>query len=574
MFTHYKIPLHLPLLAALFVFLLYNSAFAARPDSFADLVEEHGPTVVNIYTTQTVEAPPIQQFPFYDHPGIPDFFKHFFDTPDFQENQPKRKRKRTSLGSGVITSSDGYILTNNHVIEDADEINVQFANNEEYSAQIIGRDKKTDLALIKIEPKKPLPYVTFGDSEKLRVGDWVVAIGNPFGFEQTVTAGIVSAKGRTLGGGSYQNFIQTDASINPGNSGGPLFNLKGEMVGVNTAIYSRNGGNIGIGFAIPVNMAKNVITQLKEKGKVTRGWLGVMIQHVNQEIAEQFGLERPIGALVGEVSPDSPAEKGGIQAGDIIIEYMGKEVTEMEMLPAMVGETAVGTKAKVIVFRDGKEKDLIIIIGQLKEDELSQEAEEETTQLGMTVQELTPDLSKSLKLEDESGVIISSVEQGSPAALAGIRRGDIILEVDDTEFNKENYDELGSFLKGEPGTIVKVKIEREGILDPIIFNLIREEIEVKNLTYYGFVPKQSDNVYLKLSGFSRSAGEEVKKALINGAVDRLLITDNLIRTKEGEDLLTLAKQNNSEFTIINTMHEAGKKIEGIGGLGALLRYKI
>jgi serine protease Do len=287
--------------------------------------------------------------------------------------------------------------------------------------------------MIKIDPKKPLPYASFGDSDELRVGDWVVAIGNPFGFEQTVTAGIVSAKGRTLGGGSYQNFIQTDASINPGNSGGPLFNLKGEMVGINTAIYSRNGGNIGIGFAIPVNMAKNVIAQLKETGKVTRGWLGVMIQHVNQEIAEQFGLERPFGALVGEVSPDSPAEKGGIKAGDVIIEYMGKEVKQMEMLPAMVGQTAIGTEAEVVIFRNGKKKELTITIGKLEEGDLTPEAEEETSQLGMTVQELTPELSKSLKIEEESGVIIAGVEQGSPAAQAGLRRGDIIIEVNRQE---------------------------------------------------------------------------------------------------------------------------------------------
>lgn len=429
----YKLKLTIPVLAGLFFFMLSSASIASRPDSFADLVEDHAQTVVNIYTTQTVDSPQIPQLPFSDHPAVPEFFKHFFEAPGSPGKQPKRKSKRTSLGSGVITSADGYILTNNHVIENADEINVRFANHEEYSATLIGRDDKTDLALIKIDPKSPLPFASFGDSEKLRVGDWVVAIGNPFGFEQTVTAGIVSAKGRTLGGGSYQNFIQTDASINPGNSGGPLFNMKGEMVGINTAIYSRNGGNIGIGFAIPVNMAKNVIAQLKETGKVTRGWLGVMIQNVNQEMAEQFGLERPIGALVGEVSPDSPAEKGGIQPGDIIIEYMGKEVSEMDILPVMVGQTAVGTKAEVVVFRNNKKKELTITIGQLKDGDLTPEAEEETNQLGMTVQELTPELSKSLKIEEESGVIITSVEQGSPAAQTGLRPGDIILEVNRQE---------------------------------------------------------------------------------------------------------------------------------------------
>ena len=421
-----------------------TSAFASGPESFSGVYKKTKDAVVNISTTKVVKRKYSQ--------SPEDLFRKFFGDnfpgmPEDNQKPKEREFKTSSLGSGFIIDKTGLIVTNNHVIEDADEINMRFANHEEFSATIIGRDEKTDLALIKIEPKNPLPYAAFGDSEKLRVGDWVVAIGNPFGFEQTVTAGIVSAKGRTLGGGSYQNFIQTDASINPGNSGGPLFNLKGEMVGVNTAIYSRNGGNIGIGFAIPVNMAKNVIAQLKETGKVTRGWLGVMIQHVNQEMAEQFGLERPIGALVGEVSPDSPAEKGGIKPGDIIIEYMDKEVSQMDMLPAMVGQTAVGTKAEVIVFRNGKKKELTITIGQLEEDELTPEAEEETSQLGMTVQEITPELSKSLKIEEKSGVIISSVEQGSPAAEAGLRRGDIIVEVNRQEIsNLKDY----SAAIGEP----------------------------------------------------------------------------------------------------------------------------
>lgn len=434
------------------VFFLTLPAMAARPDSFAGLVEEHGNTVVNIYTTQTIKESRLPKFNMPDHPEIPDFFKRFFDHPDFQSpKQPGRSMKRTSLGSGVITSADGYIITNNHVIEEADEINVRFANHEEYEAKIIGRDPKTDIALIKIEPKEALPYVTLGDSDSLRVGDWVVAIGNPFGFEQTVTAGIVSGKGRHLGSGAYENFIQTDASINPGNSGGPLFNLQGEMVGINTAIYSRSGGNIGIGFAIPVNMAKNVINQLKNTGKVTRGWLGVMIQNVNQDLAHQFGLDKPIGALVGEVTPDSPAEKAGIKAGDIIIQFGHKEITQMNMLPAIVAQTAVGEKVKVTLFRDGKKKKVKVTIGKLKEDDLSTEAEEENSLLGLSVQELTPELAKSLKLKEEKGVIVSNVEQGSAASIAGLRRGDLILEA-----NRQEISNMGDYSKA----MEKIKDER------------------------------------------------------------------------------------------------------------------
>ncbi len=441
------------------IFFLTLPAMAARPDSFADLVEKHGDTVVNIYTTQTIKESPIPKFNMPDHPEIPEFFKRFFDNPNFKNpKQPNRPMKRTSLGSGVITSADGYIITNNHVIEEADEINVRFANHEEFEAKIIGRDPKTDIALIKIETKEDLPHVAMGDSDSLRVGDWVVAIGNPFGFEQTVTAGIVSGKGRHLGSGAYENFIQTDASINPGNSGGPLFNLRGEMVGINTAIYSRSGGNIGIGFAIPVNMAKNVINQLKTTGKVTRGWLGVMIQNVNQDLAQQFGLHKPIGALVGEVSPDSPAEKAGIMAGDIIIKFDKKEITQMNMLPAIVAQTPVGEVVKVTLFRDGKKETVKVTIAKLKEDDLSTEAAKESSLLGLSVQELTPELAKSLKLKDEEGVIVSNVEQGSVASIAGVRRGDLILEANRQEINNMgDYSKVMEKLKEEKSILFLVK---------------------------------------------------------------------------------------------------------------------
>ena len=423
-------------LAILAFFLLASRAMAVAPPSFADLAEKLGPTVVNIYTTQTVKERMPHGLPFGNDMELPEQFRRFFGIPDNRgrRNQPpppQREMKRTSLGSGVIISNDGFIITNNHVVDDADEIKVRLTNLEEYDAKLIGRDPKTDLALIKIEPKNGLPVVEFGDSEKLRVGEWVLAIGNPFGLEQTVTAGIVSAKGRTLGSTPYENFIQTDASINPGNSGGPLFDLEGRMVGINTAIYSQSGGNIGIGFAIPIKMAQNIISQLKEHGTVVRGWLGVMIQQVTPELANQFKLDRPIGALVGEVSPGSPADKGGIKEGDVIIAFDGNEVTQMSMLPSMVAQTKVGSDAKVTIIRHGKEKTLTVKIAKLKEDDTMDNgpSSEIGRKLGLNVQELTPELAKSLGLDNDSGVIIADVEPGSAAAEADIHRGDLILEI-------------------------------------------------------------------------------------------------------------------------------------------------
>jgi serine protease Do len=422
-------------------------ANSSAPPDFADLAEKLSPTVVNIYTTQTVEVSSSpHQFFFPDQMEIPEPFRRFFGMPDMPPEQqvPKREMKRTSLGSGVIFTADGYIITNNHVVEDADEINVTLHTFEEYKATIVGRDPKSDLALIKIESKTDLPYVTFGDSDKLRVGEWVLAIGNPFGLQKTVTAGIVSAKGRAINNESYGNFIQTDASINPGNSGGPLFNLKGEMVGVNTAIFSRTGGNIGIGFAIPVNMAKNVLAQLKEHGKVTRGWLGVMIQQVTPDLADNFGLDRPIGALVGQVVPDSPAEKAGLKAGDVIIEYNGKEVSQMSMLPAMVANTSVGEKAKLVLIRDGKKQNLTVEIGKLEDEEVVvADAETGTSKkLGMSVQELTPKIAESLGIEETQGLIVSDITPGSAASEVGILRGDIILEI-----NRQKVENVAQYKK-------------------------------------------------------------------------------------------------------------------------------
>lgn len=451
------------------------AAMASTPDSFADLAEKLGPTVVNIYTTQTVK---VSSTPFMtpEFDDIPEPFRRFFGVPERHPQQKKqRDLQKTSLGSGVITSSDGYILTNNHVVEDADEINVKLSTFEEYEAKIIGRDPKSDLALIKIEPKTDLAYATFGDSEKLRVGDWVVAIGNPFGLEQTVTAGIVSAKGRSISNETYGNFIQTDASINPGNSGGPLFDMNGKMVGVNTAIFSRSGGNIGIGFAIPVNMVQNVLSQLKENGKVARGWLGVMIQHVTPELASNFDLERPIGALVGNVSPGSPADKAGIKQGDVIISYQGKEISQMSMLPAMVAQSTVGEKAKIVVIRDGHKKEILVTIGQLEEDDATFGAlpEDLGHDLGLTVQELTKELADTLGLKGKSGLLVSDVEPASPAALAGIRRGDLLLEINRTPVSDKES--------------LKNALKEAGKKTSILFLLQREEH-----TLYAVLKKKDD----------------------------------------------------------------------------------
>jgi len=398
------------------------------PDSFAELAAKQAHVAVNISTTKTIKSmqriSPFQSREYKDFFGD-EFFRHFFG------QIPEQEMKQRSLGSGVVVSGDGYILTNNHVVADADEILVTLSDKKKYEAQIIGRDPKTDLALIKIKTENTILAARLGDSDKLRVGDWVVAIGNPFGLGSTVTAGIVSAKGRVIGAGPYDNFIQTDASINPGNSGGPLFNLDGEVIGINTAIVAPSGGNVGIGFAIPINMAKSVMPQLKERGKVIRGWLGVSIQEVTQEMKEKFGLKTEEGALVGEVTKGSPADKGGLKRGDVIINFDGKKVKAMKSLPAMVADTPVGKKVEIIIIRKGKEKRLTITIGELKEEtRVAATIPEIEEGFGLSVQELTPELAESLSLKGEKGLVISGVKKGSPASDAGLQRGDLIQEIE------------------------------------------------------------------------------------------------------------------------------------------------
>jgi serine protease Do len=398
------------------------------PD-FVNLAKKIRPSVVNISTTQMSEGrggPQEFSSPFGGGEEDPfnDFWRRFFGGP-----MPRGPQRQRSLGSGFVIDADGSILTNNHVVENASKIVVKLSDDLEYEAKVIGRDPKTDIAVIKIDAKGALVAANFGDSDTLEVGEWVVAIGNPFGLDSTVTSGIVSAKGRHIGQGPYDNFIQTDASINPGNSGGPLLNLRGEVVGINTAIFSRTGGNIGIGFAIPINLVKELLPQLRGKGKVVRGYLGVLIQKVTPEIAESLGMDKSTGALVANVSKDGPAEKAGIKVGDIIVEFDGKEVRDSADLPIIVARTPVDKKVRMKVLRDKKEMTLNVAVGELKDEEVVATAPEKG-ELGLTVQRLTPQMAEGLGVEKVEGVVVTAVEPASAADEAGIRRGDIIVEVD------------------------------------------------------------------------------------------------------------------------------------------------
>ena len=400
-------------------------ALNTLPD-FVVLAKKMKPVVVNISTTQVSESRGQQEFgsPFGDEDPFNDFWRRFFGGP-----LPRGPQRQRSLGSGFIIDADGSILTNNHVVENAQKIVVKLSDDQEFEAKVVGRDAKTDIAIIKINAKTALTAASLGDSDRLDVGEWVVAIGNPFGLDSTVTSGIVSAKGRHIGQGPYDNFIQTDASINPGNSGGPLINLRGEVIGINTAIFSRTGGNMGIGFAIPINLAKELLPQLRGKGKVTRGYLGVLIQKVTPEIAESLGMERGYGALVANVSKDGPADKAGVKVGDVIVEFDGKEVKDSAELPIIVARTPVDKKVRMKVLRDKKEVALSVAVGELKDEEVVASVPEKG-ELGLTVQKLTPQLAENLGLDKTDGVVVTAVEPGSAADEAGIRRGDVIVEVD------------------------------------------------------------------------------------------------------------------------------------------------
>ena len=391
------------------------------PANFSDLAEKVRPGVVNIQVVKTVKNAGFG-FPYPFRTPFGDFFGPFSD-----ENPP-RSPEQQGVGSGFVISSDGYILTNNHVVDEANQIKIKLADGKEYDAKVVGRDPKTDLALLKAEGVSSFQSLRLGDSDSLKVGSWVVAIGSPFGLEQTVTAGIVSAKGRVIGSGPYDNFIQTDASINPGNSGGPLLNTEGEVIGINTAIFSQSGGNVGIGFAIPVNMAKEVVPQLKDKGHVTRGWLGVGIQKMTPELAKSFGLKDEKGALVSQVVKDGPADKCGIETGDLIIEFDGKKVSEANDLPRMVASIPGGTTVTVKVLRGGSVVDREVKVGEMEQKaELADVSTRKS--LGMTVQNITPEIAKGLGLKSETGILVASVVPGSLAAKANIRSGDVIQQV-------------------------------------------------------------------------------------------------------------------------------------------------
>ena len=438
----------------LFAMLLIPQTGMARsaPDSFSSIAKKVTPAVVNIQTEQAVEQ--AGQMP----PGVPEgpfreFFERFFGDqfpgmpdggPD-QGGRNQRPRRAQGAGSGFIIDSEGLIVTNNHVVGEADEITVTLQDGAEFKAELIGRDSKTDLALIKIKTNKSLPFVKWGNSDQLEVGDWVVAVGNPFGLGGSVTAGIVSARGRDIRSGPYDDFIQTDASINRGNSGGPLFDMEGMVVGVNTAIFSPTGGNIGIGFAIPSKMARNIIAQLRTGKTIKRGWLGVQIQQVTQEIAESLVMDEPKGALVGSVNPGGPADKGGIRTGDVILKFAGQEVLQMRSLPRIVAETDPGSDVKVEILRQGKRETLVMNLGIMPDstEELAfssrgkgkdnERAGIDVPKLGLKLAALNNQLRAQFQLsEDQNGVVVIAIDQDNENPL---QTGDVITMLNQMDIN-------------------------------------------------------------------------------------------------------------------------------------------
>lgn len=435
-----------------------DGALARAPmESFADIVDDIAPAVVNISTSKAItggagqgeEAFPFPQPP----PGSPfeDFFREFFDRERSPEQAPQTRRT-SSLGSGFVVDAEGYVVTNNHVIAEADEIQVVFSDEKSYEAELIGKDSKTDLALLKIKDSEgPFPSVEFADSDDVRVGDWMIAIGNPFGLGNTVTAGIISARSRDIRAGPYDDFLQVDAPINRGNSGGPSFNLDGKVIGINTAIFSPSGGNVGIGFAIPANLAVPVIDSLKEDGRVKRGWLGVRIQTVTDEIAESMGLSESSGALVASVTTGGPAEQAAIEPGDVVLQFDGKKIDRMRGLPRIVAETPIGKAVDVLIWRRGEEQTVKVELGELPEDDelaaLSQEDSEgeggfdgdgasSIDGIGVTVATITDEMRERFELPGEAkGVVITEVDDGSKAGEQNLRPGDVIVEVGQEEVN-------------------------------------------------------------------------------------------------------------------------------------------
>jgi serine protease Do len=390
------------------------------PD-FVALAKQLKPEVVNISTTQTAKEHAVPE-PFDQNDPFGEFWKRFFGGPF-----PRGQLKQRSLGSGFIIEADGLILTNYHVVDNANKITVRLLDGREFTGEVAGKDQKTDIALVKINAQN-LPVAPLGDSDRLEVGEWVMAIGNPFGLDYTVTSGIVSAKDRQIGAGPYDHFIQTDASINPGNSGGPLINLRGQVVGIDSAIFSESGGNIGIGFAIPINLVKQLLPQLESTGRVTRGWLGVSIQAVTPDLAESPGLDKVQGALVSSVVRNSPADHAGIKAGDVIFGYEDKDINNANDLPFLVASTPVGKTVSLKVFRDKKETTLPVTIEKMKEEEMITSTAEKGD-LGITVEQITPDVAENLDLQNAHGVVITAVSPNGLGDEAGLQSGDIIREI-------------------------------------------------------------------------------------------------------------------------------------------------
>jgi serine protease Do len=454
---------------------LSAQAEEALPD-FTTLVEQASPAVVNISTKQKLpDRVAAGQMP--DLEGLPPMFREFFErNMPQQPRSPRgdRQREAMSLGSGFIISSDGYVLTNNHVVADADEIIVRLSDRSELQAKLIGTDPRTDVALLKVEGKN-LPTVKLGDSEKLKVGEWVLAIGSPFGFDHSVTKGIVSAKGRTLPNDTYVPFIQTDVAINPGNSGGPLFNMKGEVVGINSQIFTRSGGFMGLSFAIPIDVAIDVSNQLKKDGKVSRGWLGVVIQEVNKDLAESFGLDKPAGALVAQVLENGPAAKGGLQVGDVILSMNGQPIVMSADLPHLVGSLKDGEKAKLEIIRNGKRQTLDVAVGPMPDDDADIAAgsgpeggaERNSNRLGVSVSDLTAEQKKTLELK--GGVVIKEVQDG-PAAMIGLRPGDVISHLNNQAVaSAKQFTEIAKDLPKNRS--VSMRVLRQGRASFITFKL-------------------------------------------------------------------------------------------------------
>lgn len=444
---------------------VFMQTVSAQLPDFTDMVKTNGIAVVNISTTQketkpAQEAPKEPQIPEGVPPEMEELFKHFFNNPNGGGDGGGAEQQ--SLGSGFVISQDGYILTNHHVVKDADEIIVKFSDRRELLAKLIGSDARTDVALLKVDAHD-LPTVSIGDPNQLQVGEWVLAIGSPFGFEQSVTAGIVSAKGRSLPGGNYVPFIQTDVAINPGNSGGPLFNMDGKVIGINSQIYSRTGGFMGLSFAIPMDVVMNVVEQIKTKGKASHGWLGVQIQDVTRELAESFGMQKPQGALVSKVIPGSPAEQAQLKIGDIIIEFNGQPIDHSGDLPPMVGMTPINEKATLKIIRQGETKTLDFKIGLLPEqvDKIAEVKPESKpdNKLGIKAVDLTKEQRESMQIAN-GGVLVQDVGIG-PALDAGVQRGDIILRIQNQTIN--NAAEFSKVVKVLPiGKSIAVLIQRQG----------------------------------------------------------------------------------------------------------------